>query len=219
MNNQNINQTGADGPATLAVTGGVGSGKSVVCERFKSWGLSFYSADDLSRQAVEPGTEAHQKIVAHFGREILMPDGTLNRPMLRKYITEDPTAKTAMEGFVHPEVTRLMLEKFEAAGRAGEAIVGVEVPLLFESGLQAFFDFVIMVTVEKQRRIERIMARDHVSQADAEGLMRIQMPEEKKSALSDFVIDNNGTLSQVHAAVDRVYGQLMDRVKKKTEND
>ncbi|MGM0452773.1 MAG: dephospho-CoA kinase [Thermodesulfobacteriota bacterium] len=219
MNNQNINQTGAGGPAKLAVTGGVGSGKSVVCERFKSRGLRFYSADDLSRQAVEPGTEAHRKIVAHFGRQVLLPDGTLNRPLLRAYITEDEAAKAAMEGFVHPEVTRLMLEKFEAAAGAAEPIVGVEVPLLFEAGLQAFFDFVITVTVQKQRRIERIMARDHVSEAEAEGLMNIQMPEEKKCALSDFVIDNNGTLAQVHAAVDRVYRQLMERVKKKTEND
>lgn len=218
MNNKNIDQGPSGGPATLAVTGGVGSGKSVVCQRFKAHGMRLYSADELSKQAVEPGTGAYQNIVAHFGHEVRMADGSLNRPWLRKIITRDPDAKKTLEGFVHPEVNRLMLEKFEAARRDGEFLVGVEVPLLFEAGLQDFFDFVVTVRVEKQRRVQRIMARDNVSQHDAEGLMGIQMPEEKKQALSDFVIDNNGTLSEVYAEVDRVFRQLMDRIKKKTEN-
>ncbi len=218
MNNKNNTREESKRPATLAVTGGVGSGKSVVCDRLKSHGIPVYSADELSREAVEPGTGAFQKIIADFGNDILLSDGKINRPMLRRTITRNPDAKKRLEGYIHPEVIGRMVEKFETARRKGDPVVGVEVPLLFEAGLQNFFDYVIMVSVNRQCRIDRVMARDGVLREEAEALMRIQMPEEEKRKQSDFVIDNNGSLADVNASVDRLYAQLVERIKKKPQS-
>jgi len=217
MNTKKEPDQAEQGPLKLAVTGGVGSGKSVVCERLKALGLPVYSADELAREAVMPGTGAYMKIVARFGKGVLMPDSTLDRAALRKIITRDPEAKKALEEYIHPEVIHRMAEKFEAARQAGEPVVGVEVPLLFEAGLQDFFDYIVTVCVERQRRVERIMSRDQVTSGDAEALMRIQMSDEEKCKHSHFVIDNNGSLDDVHEAVDRLHADLISRSKKKRE--
>ncbi len=217
-----ISNDGANGggrTVMLGVTGGVGSGKSLVCNRLKERGIPVFSADELARDAVNPGTAAYEKIVSRFGTGILLPDGALDRLQLRRIITNDSEAKSAMESFIHPEVIRQMLVHFEAARQKREPVVVVEVPLLFESGLAGYFDYILTVKVDRERRIERLMARDGVSRKEAEGLMRIQMPEAQKIEQSDFVIDNNGSQEAVDAAVDRFYQELMRVVKKKGEND
>lgn len=203
----------------LAVTGGVGSGKSLVCNRLKERGIPVLSADELARDAVNPGTAAYEKIVSRFGTEILLPDGSLNRSKLRRIITYDSDAKSALESFIHPEVIRQMLAHFDAARQKKESVVVVEVPLLFESGLAGYFDYILTVKVDKERRIERLMARDGVSRQEAESLMRIQMPEAQKVEQSDFIIDNNGSQEEIDTAVDRFYHELMRTAKKMGEND
>ena len=204
---------------TLAVTGGVGSGKTVVCSRLKELGIPVFSADELAREAVKPGTPAYEKIVSHFGADVLLADGALDRSKLRRVILHDSKAKAVLEGLIHPEVIRQMILHFETARQNGNLLVAVEVPLLFESGLAHYFDYVLTVTVDRERRIERLMARDRVSRSDAEGLMRIQMPEVKKIEQSDFVIDNSGSQKALDAATDRFYNELMRVIKKKGEND
>ena len=217
-----MSTVGANGKArtiTLAVTGGVGSGKSVVCTRLKDHGIPVFSADELARDAVSPGTSAYEKIVSRFGTGILLSNGALDRAKLRQIITEDRKAKADLEGFVHPEVIRQMLLHIENVRQKGAPVVAVEVPLLFESGLAHYFDYVLTVTVDQERRIERLMLRDRVSRQAAEDLMRIQMPEAQKLEQTDFVIDNNGSQKEVSAAVDRFYNELMREIKKKDEND
>lgn len=219
MNNINESDSPRRGPLTLAVTGGVGSGKSVICEQLKILGIPVYSADELAREAVAPGTRAYGEIVTRFGTGILLPDGTLNRPALRTIITRDPEAKKAMENYIHPEVIRRMAEKFDIAKKEGQPVVGVEVPLLFEAGLQGLFDYVVTVCVEHERRLERIMIRDNVSREDAEALMRIQMTDDEKCRRSNFVIDNSGSLADTRQKIDRLYADLMEKVKNRAEND
>ncbi len=195
--------------ARIAVTGGIGSGKSLVCTFLAEKGLFVLSADELSRLAVEPGTEAHAKIAGHFGDSVLMPDNTINRPALRRIISNDPEARKTLEGFIHPEVFRQMAEKLDEAEKKGEPLVVVEVPLLYESGFDAFFDGVILVRVDTERRIERIMSRDNVSREDAIAMMNIQMPDHEKSKRADFILDNNGTEAETRRAVDRLCERLL----------
>ncbi len=195
-------------PLRIAVTGGIGSGKSLVCRRLAEKGLVVVSTDELSRRAVAPGTEAHAKIAGHFGDGVLMPDQTVNRPALRRIISADTEAKNALESFVHPEVLRQMVEIIEEAAEKGEPLVVVEVPLLFESGFEVWFDRVILVSVALERRIERIVARDGVPREEALAMMKIQMPEQEKRKRADFVIDNNGTETDTLLSVDRLYEQL-----------
>ncbi len=200
-------------PLRLGITGGAGSGKSVVCERLRSHGVSVILSDELARRAVMPGMPAYEAIVRYFGPRILAEDGTLHRPRLRDLIVQDAEKKAALESFVHPEVFRLMDEDVRAAGQSGARLVAIEVPLLFEAGLQYYFDYVLTVHVQRQERIQRLMARDRISREQAEALMRIQMPEKEKREKSDFVIDNSGALEQTLKSVDRFYQDLTARLK------
>ncbi len=200
-------------PLRLGITGGAGSGKSVVCERLGSHGVSVILTDELARRAVMPGMPAYEAIVRYFGPQILAEDGTLHRRRLRGLMVQDAQKKAALESFVHPEVLRLMSEDVQAAGQSGAILAAIEVPLLFESGLEAYFDYILTVHVQRQERIQRLMARDRISREEAEALMRIQLPEVEKQKKSDFVIDNSGPLEQTLKSVDLFFQNLMSRLK------
>lgn len=191
----------------IAVTGGAGAGKSTICDRLREWGLTVISADELSREVVSPGSPALKKITESFGRRILNDDGTLNRQLLRSLITTDYAAKKSLDHIMHPEIVRLMHAKMADAETTGEPVVVVEVPLLFELGLEKEFDLVVLAHLDHEVRMDRIMARDHVSRRDAEALLTIQMAEEKKMARSGCVIDNNGSIENLLQGVDRLYAK------------
>ncbi len=197
----------------LGITGGAGSGKSVVCRRLGRHGVGVIMADELARRAVMPGMPAYDEIVEYFGDAILAADGTIDRGRLRYIIVRDKAKKQALESFIHPEVFRLMKADEAALRQKGAAIVAIEVPLLFETGMEDYFDFILTVYLNRETQIQRLMARDQISRADAEALLRIQWPEKEKKKRSDFVIDNSGTLSQAEAAVDGLYKDLMTRLK------
>lgn len=201
----------ADQPLRLGVTGGAGSGKSVVCGRLGCHGVRVVAADELARRAVMPGMPAYERIVSYFGRSILNPDGTIDRSKLRGIIVRDKEKKAALEGFVHPEVSRLMEEAYAEAHRSGDSLVAMEVPLLFETGMEGYFDCIVTVHVEREERIRRLMGRDRISREEACALMRIQWPEEEKCRKADFVIDNSGPLADTLEAVDRLYKDLSGR--------
>ncbi len=199
-------------PVKLGITGGVGSGKSVVCEYLKNKGVPVVSTDELARKAVMPGTAAYDQIVSYFGKDVLSDDGTLNRKKLRSIITEDRNKKEMLEQFVHPEVFVQMEKEFEASKKKHAPIIAVEVPLLFEAGLEKKFDFVLTISVNADVRVKRLMARDQITRKEAEAFMGIQMPEADKIKKSDFVIDNNGSIKETLVKVDRFYENLMDLV-------
>ncbi|MGD9245943.1 MAG: dephospho-CoA kinase, partial [Desulfobacterales bacterium] len=160
----------------VAVTGGAGSGKSLVCNRLKELGIKIISADTLAREAVAPGSTAHEKILKHFGASVVLSDGTLNRQMLRRIIVNNPTARLTMERFIHPEISKLMQQKMSDAKQHGDRVVAVEVPLLFELGMEEQFDLVVVVSADRKLRVKRLMKRDNVSRDQAEELLNVQMP-------------------------------------------
>lgn len=174
--------------------------------------MNVISADALSREVVLPGTPAFNKIVSSFGNQVLQDDGSLNRQMLRRSITENAAAKEKLEKIVQPEIIRRMHQKIEAAENAGEAAVVVEVPLLFELGLEDEFDLVILVRVDYDVQVVRVMARDHVTREEAEALLNIQMSEKKKIERSEIVIDNNGTIEDLLKSVDRLYQEYLKKL-------
>jgi len=202
----------------LGITGGVGSGKTVVCDYLSKAGITVVSTDQLAKNAVMPGMPAFDKIVNCFGHDILSEDGTLDRKKLRNLITEDKEKKAMLEQFVHPEVFVQMAEAYAAVQKRGEPLIAVEVPLLFETGMASLFDYVLTVTVNADVRIQRIMERDHVSREEAMALMGIQMPEEEKIRRSDFVIENNGSLEDTRLRVNAFYHQLMSLMERRQAN-
>lgn len=201
-------------PLKLGITGGVGSGKSMVCECLAEKGVIVVKTDDLARTAVVPGTPAYVKIVSHFGNQVVTKDGFLDRKMLREAIIRNPDDKAMMERIIHPEVFRLMAEAYGAAREQGAAIVAVEVPLLFELGMESLFDDTLLVCADRHIRVQRIMKRDNVTKPEAEALIGIQMSDDEKRKKAGHVIENNGTAKQTCSAVDRFYETLCIKIRR-----
>ena len=186
----------------IAVTGGAGSGKTSVCSRLKEWGLNVISSDTLAREVVAPGTDAFKNIINYFGKKVLLPDGALNRSKLRRIITGDDVARSALESFVHPEIKKLMQLKMAQAEQEGDRIVVVEVPLLFELGIQDRFDVVVMISAERELRVQRLMERDSISKKEAKDLLDVQMTDDEKAQKADFIIKNDDNIDNLMRSVD-----------------
>jgi dephospho-CoA kinase len=199
-------------PVKLGVTGGVGSGKSLICEYLAEKGITIVKTDDLARKAVLPGTHAYSLIVSRFGDQVIAGDGHLDRKRLREVITHDPGEKAALENIIHPEVFRLMAEAYEAARQRGDEIVAVEVPLLFEVGMDGLFDDTLLVCADRDVRIRRIMSRDQVTRDQAEALIGIQMPDEEKRKRAGYVIENNDSVEKTRLAVDGFYETFCNKI-------
>ena len=198
----------------IAVTGGAGSGKSSVCNRLKELGITIISSDALAREAVAPGSTAHKKILNYFGEKVVLSDGKLNRQMLRRIIVNDGAARRSLEGFIHPEITKLMQRKMAQAEQNGDRVVAVEIPLLFELGMEKQFDIVVVVSADPKVRVKRLMDRDNVFREDAEELLNVQMPDQEKVKRGGFVLSNNGSAKQLISSVDRFYEKYLKNTEK-----
>jgi dephospho-CoA kinase len=197
----------------VAVTGGAGSGKTSVCNRLKELGVKVISADELAREAVAPGSTAFKKIVHYFGKTVLLSDGTLNRKKLRRMITDDDDARLAMERFIHHEIEKLILKNVVCAEKEGCRMVVIEVPLLFELGMKEKFDWIVVVSADKELRVKRLMARDQTSRDEAIGLIDVQMPEKEKIDRADYVVRNEGSMEKLVESVDILFNNFNNIVK------
>jgi dephospho-CoA kinase len=202
----------------IAVTGSAGSGKSSVCRRLRELGLTVIDTDGLAREAVAPGGKAFKNIVQTFGDRVVLPEGGLNRPLLRKIIIDDRDARKRLEKLVHPEVIRLMQCRMTEAERAGEPAAVVEVPLLFESNLAGFFDVTVTVSADQHRLVRRLVDRDDVSEKDAAALLNAQMPDGEKCEKAHIVLKNNGSKRQLEQSVERFYQKILQKSAKKKES-
>ena len=202
----------------VAVTGTAASGKTTVCNRLKEQGLSVISADVLAREAVTPGSEAYKKIVEYFGKDVLAPDGTLNRSTLRRIVFKDDTARKKLEQFVHPEIIRRMKLEMVQAASDGDPIVVVEVPLLFEFGLENLFDVTINVSAPHALKVKRLRERDNVSYDDAEALLKAQMSDQEKNKWAEVVIENNHSIEHMLSSVDILYDNFFKKYLKKVKS-
>jgi dephospho-CoA kinase len=198
----------------VAVTGGAGSGKSFVCNRLKALGITIINSDTLAREAVAPGSRAHERILKHFGARVLLSDGKVNRQMLRNIILNDSAARHSLEQFIHPEISELMQQKMAQAEQRGDRVVVVEVPLLFELGMEEQFDLVVVVSTDRKLRVKRLMDRDKVSREQAEELLDVQMPDQEKVERAGFVLSNNGSKEQLVRSVDRLYKKFLKIMQK-----
>jgi dephospho-CoA kinase len=194
----------------IAVTGGAGSGKSTVCKILKKLGVIVFNADNFARDVVQKDTPAYHKIVEYFGKQVIEKDGRLNRRFLREIITKDHHAKNILEGILHPEIILLMKEKLFAAQKSGGNIA-IEVPLLFELGLENLFDLTIMVYSATKYKIKRLEKRDSVTRTNASDLIELQMEDREKVKRSDFVIQNNDSKEQLEKDVKKLYEKILNQ--------
>lgn len=191
------------------LTGGIASGKSTVARLFAELGAAVVSADQVARDIVQPGMPASKEIRATFGDDVFLADGQLDRRRLGAIVFADPEKRRVLENITHPRIRAVMAEQIAEAGAGGTPVIA-EIPLLFESEASlAMVDVVIVVYVDRPMQLERLMARDGLSVAEAEARIDAQLPLEDKVARADFVIDNRGDEASTRAQVVRIWQELV----------
>ena len=187
----------------VGLTGGIGAGKSAVADRLAEHGALIVDADMLAREAVAPGTEGLAAIVAAFGSAVLAADGSLDRPRLGTLVFADAAARARLNAIVHPLVSRRSAE-ITAAAPAG-AVVVHDVPLLVENGLAPAYDVVVVVLAAADVRLRRLQDTRGMSEEQARARMAAQATDEERRAVADVVLDNSGTLADLHRQVDELW--------------
>jgi len=195
----------------VALTGNIAAGKSEVVRRFAEWGATVIDADQLAREAQAPGTEVLRSIVQRFGKEVLNPDGTLDRAALRGLVMSDEMALSALNGIVHPAVRRRRDQLMAEAKARGDQVVLSDIPLLFEAADPSAFDVVILVDAPEELRRARLIQHRGLSPDEAERMMRSQIPSEVKRARADIVIDNAGSLEELDTTARAAWNELLRR--------
>jgi dephospho-CoA kinase len=171
-------------------------------------GATIIDADELSRRAVKPGSQALQRISARWGAEVLTPDGKLNRNALRAIVFHDHDQLEELNQIVHPEVNRLREVELLRAQEMGAQIVVSVIPLLFERHLADRFDKIVLVDAPRPIRLDRLIRTRGLDEAEAMEMIASQMPAELKRARADYTIENTGTIADLERNVDAVWRSL-----------
>jgi len=201
---------------TVALTGGIGTGKSVVARILQQHGCYIHSADQAARDLMKPGKPAWKKIVSHFGPQILNPDQTINRSRLGSIVFSDEKKRQFLNSLVHPLVLRKKKQVIRRLEKKGKYKIFVsEAALTIESGYAPFFDRVIVVHCAEDVQVKRLMERDKISRRDAFKKIRSQMPSPEKRRYADYVIDTSGSFENTERQTDDVYQHLLRDYSKK----
>jgi len=195
----------------VGLTGGIASGKSSAARIFVKFGVRLVDSDVLARTVVEPGRPALAKIRERFGDAVINGDGTLSREKLRDVVFHDAAALDDLNGIVHPAVYEEMArEMADYRKDPGDTILMLDVPLLYESGGDKMVDRVVVVWVDKETQIQRLMGRDGFSREAAINRIEKQMELDEKRRRADFFIDNTGTLEELEGRVREVFEKLRE---------
>ena len=189
----------------VGLTGGIGTGKSSVLSEFKRLGAATVNLDEIAREQARPGRTGYRAILRAFGRGILDKKGSIDRALLGEIVFRDPAARRRLERATHPPILR---EMKRLIGRL-KGLVVVDVPLLFEKGLQDDFDATVLVDCRLRTQIRRVVRRDGLSPAEVRRRIAAQMPMAKKRVRADFAMDNEASLSSLRVRVKALRSLLM----------
>lgn len=186
----------------IGLTGGIACGKSTVANMLVSRGAILIDTDRIAREVVEPGEPALLEVARHFGQAVLREDGTLDRQRLGAIVFADADKRRELEAVLHPRIRERMLERMAQAERdfPGKLTV-VDVPLLYESRMEPLFQEVMVVYVPREVQLQRLMARDGLTENEAEQRLSAQWPIEEKKRKADVVIDNSGGLERTEEQI------------------
>lgn len=193
---------------SLGLTGGIAAGKSLLAARFRQLGAVVIDADLLAREAVAPGSPGLAAVAERFGPDILLPDGSLDRPQLGSIVFADPAARESLNAIVHPLV-RAAAAALKADAGPGDVVVQ-DIPLLVETGQGASFHLVVVVQAPLEERVVRMVRDRGMTRDDALARIAAQASDEDRAAAADVVIMNNGTPEQAVEALDELWhGRLL----------
>ena len=200
----------------IGLTGGIASGKSTVAQLFRDWGAYVADADEISRRALDPGTDCYENTVAAFGRDILFADGTVDRKKVAGIVFSDPKALAILNGIIHPYVRETIRANSEKAfAEASDRLIVWDVPLLFETGYEKEVVKTVVVTARQDIRVQRIVDRDGSTKASALRRIRNQMPDREKVRRADIVIRNNGSLDELEQRTREVFDELLETLDRR----
>lgn len=191
----------------IGLTGGIGAGKSVASTRFMMLGAHVIDADILARAALNPGHACYRDVIDAFGRGIIRPDGAIDRKALARIVFDDEGRRQTLNSIIHPRVIADMLLEAQRIRQnsSGKGIVVLDVPLLFECGMERRVDCSVLVVADEITRISRVTMRDRLGAAEAAARIRTQMPQGEKQDRADFILYNNGPLEALFGQVDALY--------------
>jgi len=201
----------------VALTGNIAAGKSTVVDWFRRWGATVIDADILAREAQAPGSDVLTTIVRRFGSGVLAKDGSLDRAALRAKVMGDDDALSALNAIVHPAVQSQREQLLEAARQRGDALVVNDIPLLFEVLDPKQFDAIIVVDAPVALRRTRLRTKRGLSNEEADRMIAAQMDAERKRALAQYVIENDGSLDALEAHAHDAFVELRRRAAGKAE--
>lgn len=198
------------------LTGGIGSGKSAASDCFVSLGVPVIDADRVARLVVEPGSDALNKIAAHFGEHVIQADGSLNRAALRRIVFDKERERNWLEALLHPLIRDHILDTLEQLDEQGHAYAILASPLLLETDQHLLISKVIVVDCPEALQISRTMARDKIEEAQVRQILAAQMQREERLKHADFVLDNSGNEDQLRDAVNALHPQLLQLAQEET---
>ena len=189
----------------IGLTGGIACGKSNVSDALRELGARIVDGDRLSRALTAPGGEALPAIRARFGEGVFCAPDVLDRRALAELIFSDDAEREALDGIMQPLIRRMIGEEIARAEREGAALCVLDMPLLYEQGLDGLCARVWCVTLPEEEQIARLMARDGLTQAQAEARLRSQMPAAEKARRAEVRIDTSGTIEETRALIPELY--------------
>ena len=202
----------ANSPYVIGLTGGVSTGKSTILQSLNELGAVVLSADDASHRLTVPGGEALPAIRETFGDGVFQPDGALDRRALGEIVFRDTACRRALEAIIHPAVQREMLREIAKAEQDGARVVVMEVPLLYETGMDALCDEVWVAYLDDESQTLRLMNRDRLTREQATARIMSQMPLDQKAKRADVVIHTGKTAQEVQKEVAHLYKDLLKRI-------
>lgn len=193
----------------VGLTGGIGSGKTTVSDLLGAWGAVVIDADVIAREVVAPGSPGLAALAAAFGPEVIGADGGLDRERMAAIAFADPEQRARLNSIVHPLV-RARSAELVAAAPPGSVIVQA-IPLLAETGQRGSFDLVVVVDVDPEVAVERLISSRGMSEGDARARIASQASREERLAIADVVLDNSGDRENLEAQVAELWRELQDR--------
>lgn len=178
----------------IGLTGGIACGKSTISATLRALGAAVIDGDALSRELTAPGGPALPAIRARFGNGVFHPDGTLDRRALGATIFADDEARARLDAIMQPMLRQMILDGIEDARQSGAALCVLDMPLLYEAGLDVLCDRVWCAWIPRETQLQRLMTRDGFSIEEAEARLRSQIPADEKAAHADVIIDTSGSI-------------------------
>lgn len=190
----------------VGLTGGAASGKTAVTDLFSQLGVKVIDADVIARHVLNKDTECYRKVLDYFGSQVLTDNDDIDRAWLRERIFNESAAKKALEAIIHPQVRQQMLAEAE---KSSDAYCILSVPLLAEANMQDLVDRIVVVDLDIESQLSRLITRDNISEKQAKQMLKNQFSREQRLSIADDIIDNSGPVAQLKSQVENLHKKYL----------